>query len=104
MSAIEAIIPGVTGRIAGVSGIAESDTAGAIEPGKFSSMLANGLGSVSDLEAAADAASADFAAGGPTQIHEVMATTAKAQLGMQVLVEVRNRAIEAYQQIVNLQV
>ncbi|MEZ5218315.1 MAG: flagellar hook-basal body complex protein FliE [Ilumatobacteraceae bacterium] len=70
----------------------------------FGDMLAKGLDSVSSSERQADALTAGFAAGGNVQIHELMAATTKANLGMSVLNEIRNKAIEAYQSIINVQV
>lgn len=99
-------IAGVSSTIPGVEGIGGA-AGGAAAAGRsegFSNLLTEGLSSVSELEAAADSAVADFAAGGGTQIHEVMAATAKASLGMQVLTEVRTKAVEAYQTIINIQV
>jgi flagellar hook-basal body complex protein FliE len=72
--------------------------------GGFGDLILKGLDSVTGLQNQADSALASFAAGGPVQISDVMAATSKATLGMQVMVEIRNRALEAYQQISNIQV
>lgn len=73
-------------------------------PSGFGDAIARGIENVSNLQSSADSALSQFAAGGNVQIHEVMAATSKATLGMQVMVEMRNRALEAYQQIMNIQV
>jgi flagellar hook-basal body complex protein FliE len=70
----------------------------------FGDLILKGIDGVSGLQNAADSTLASFAAGGPVQISDVMAATSKATLGMQVMVEIRNRALEAYQQISNIQV
>jgi flagellar hook-basal body complex protein FliE len=70
----------------------------------FTDAITKGLESVATLERTADQAVSSFAAGGPVQIQDVMTATAKANLGMQVMVEFRNKALEAYQQIMNIQV
>lgn len=85
-------------------GTAASSAAGTKAPSGFGDALARGIENVSNMQQGADSALAQFAAGGNVQIHEVMAATAKATLGMQVMVEMRNRALEAYQQIMNIQV
>ena len=54
--------------------------------------------------AKADALTASFAAGGNVQIYDVMAATSKANLGMTITNEIRNKALEAYQSIINIQV
>lgn len=90
--------------IAGIGAIGSSGAAGTKAAGGFGDAIARGIENVSNLQNAADGALATFAAGGNVQIHEVMAATSKATLGMQVMVEMRNRALEAYQQIMNIQV
>jgi flagellar hook-basal body complex protein FliE len=89
--------------IAGIGGIGSSAATGKASSG-FGDAIARGIENVSNLQSGADNALASFAAGGNVQIHEVMAATSKATLGMQVMVEMRNRALEAYQQIMNIQV
>jgi len=78
--------------------------AGAAPAPGFASALGNGLQQVSALEHRADALVEDVAAGGQTRIHEVMAATSQAGLAVDMLVQVRDRALEAYQEIMRLQV
>jgi flagellar hook-basal body complex protein FliE len=77
-------------------------TAQAATPG-FGDAMANGLMQVSGLEHRADALIADVAAGGPTKIHEVMAATTQSSLAVDMLVQVRDQAMNAYQEIMRLQ-
>lgn len=70
----------------------------------FGGQVLKALESVSEAEHRADAMVQDLATGGNTGIHEVMAAMTKASLGVEVLVQVRNRAIEAYQEIMRMQV
>jgi flagellar hook-basal body complex protein FliE len=70
----------------------------------FGEAMARGVQQVSDAEKAADAAALDVATGGPTGIHDLMAATSKASLSVDLLVQVRNRAVEAYQEIMRIQV
>lgn len=53
---------------------------------------------------AADAAAADFAAGGSTDLHEVVLALTEAGLGLRLGVAVRDRLLEAYQEIMRLQI
>jgi flagellar hook-basal body complex protein FliE len=76
---------------------------GAAAPG-FGEALGKGLQQVSSLEHRADALIEDVATGGPTRIHEVMAATSQAGLAVDLLVQVRDRALEAYQEVMRLQV
>lgn len=70
----------------------------------FGDALQRGLDQVSGLERAADAVTQNIATGGGAQIHDLMAATTKAGLGVDLLVQVRNRAVEAYHEIMRLQV
>lgn len=70
----------------------------------FDNALQRGIAQVSGLEQAADAVAQNLASGGGAQIHDLMAATTKASLGVDLLVQVRNRAVEAYQEIMRLPV
>ncbi len=91
--------------IGGLSTIDPSGGAAAVGGGGsgFGQLLSNGLDSVSRMENDADNLSATFAAGGNVQIHDLMAATSKANLGMTVVNEIRNKGLEAYQSIINIQ-
>ena len=70
----------------------------------FGDALGKGLQQVSSLEHRADALVEDIATGGPTKIHELMAATSQAGLAVDLLVQVRDRALEAYREVMRLQV
>lgn len=70
----------------------------------FGDTLSKSLQSVSQLEDQAGSAATSFAAGETTSVHEVMTATTKSRLAVDALVAVRNRAVEAYQEIMRLQV
>jgi flagellar hook-basal body complex protein FliE len=72
--------------------------------GEFSSAITKAIDNVGGLERQADNALSSFASGGPVGITDVMAATSKASLGMSVVNEIRNRGLEAYQQILSVQV
>lgn len=92
--------------ISGISGISPSSTqrTGPVDGTEFADKIGNALQSVSDGERAADVLAQDVAAGGDTPVHELMIATTKAQLGVETLVQVRNKAVEAYQEIMRMQV
>jgi flagellar hook-basal body complex protein FliE len=69
----------------------------------FTDALANGIQQVSDLEHQADAMIQDLATGGPTKIHEVMIANTQSSLAVDMLVQVRDRGIQAYQEIMRMQ-
>ncbi len=70
----------------------------------FGRLVLQGLEAVSRSEQEADALVRAMAAGEPIQPHDVMIATAKAELSVQMLVAIRDKALEAYQQVMNLQI
>jgi flagellar hook-basal body complex protein FliE len=76
---------------------------GPAAPG-FADALRGGLEHVSRLEHDADAITQSVATGGPAGVGDLMVATTKASLGVDLLVQVRNRAVEAYQEIMRLPV
>lgn len=71
--------------------------------GNFGSTISNALESVSQAEFHADALAQDVATGGDTSVQELMVAMTKASLSVDLLVQVRNRAVEAYQEIMRMQ-
>lgn len=95
------------GPISGITSITRPSTdraQGVGQEGDFAEKIGSALQSVSDGERTADVMAQDVAAGGDTPVHELMIATTKATLGVQTLVQVRNRAVEAYQEVMRMQV
>lgn len=68
----------------------------------FANMVSDGLESVSAAENAANAAIEDLATGGDTRLEDVMVATTQAQLGLELLSKVRDRALDAYTEIMRM--
>jgi flagellar hook-basal body complex protein FliE len=66
--------------------------------------FAESLQSVGALTDKADALAAKVATGELQDVHQFTAAAAKAQLGVELTVALRNRAVEAYQEIMRMQV
>lgn len=66
--------------------------------------FAESLQKVSDLTSTADSLAEGVATGSLTDVHQFTTAAAKAQLGVELTVAVRNRAVEAYQEIMRMQV
>ena len=100
---IGAVGAAVTGApLQGVTpGAGASRTAAPTDTG-FGDLVQAGLQNVSKLEHTADAAVQDLATGGPTRIEDVMIATSQAQMGIELLARVRDRALEAYQEVMRL--
>lgn len=79
-----------------------------IEAGKldntFSDMLTDAIQGVDNSMKASEASVQDFVTGKSENLHDVMISMQKAQLSFQMMVEVRNRVIETYQEISRMQV
>jgi flagellar hook-basal body complex protein FliE len=70
----------------------------------FGSALNQAIGSLEQLGAKADASSLALAKGEPIDIHEVMLNTEQASLGFSMAVQVRNKLVDAYQEVMRMSV
>lgn len=66
--------------------------------------FSDGLNNVNNQQNAAYEAAETFASGGDISVHEVMIATQKANLTMQMALQMRNRLINAYTEINNVRV
>ena len=82
------------------SGGASSTTPGA----DFGSALKQAVGALGELSGKADASSLALAKGEPIDIHEVMLNTEQASLGFSMALQVRNKLIDAYQEVMRMSV
>ena len=71
---------------------------------KIGSGLGGGLDAVNRAKLEADRMQEDLAMGGSTSIHDAMIAAEKAQLSMQMAVQIRNRLINAYTEINTMQI
>ena len=69
---------------------------------KIGSGLGGGLDAVNRAKIEADRMQEDLAMGGATSIHDAMIAAEKAQLSMQMAVQIRNRILTAYTEINNM--
>ena len=72
--------------------------------GGFAEKIQGALENVAAAERDADLKVQDVASGGDTPIHELLVSSTKAQLSVELLVQTRNKAVEAYQEIMRMQV
>ena len=70
----------------------------------FSDMISNAIQGVDDNMKASEASVQDFVTGKTDNIHDVMISMQQAQLSFQMMVEVRNRVIETYQELSRMQI
>ena len=70
----------------------------------FGSLLQDAVAQLDALQRTADANVTRLATGQPVDLHEVMISMEQSNLGFQLAMQVRNRLIEAYQEISRMQV
>ena len=95
--------------IANVSGLTQAFP---VQPGKaaqnpvgdFGDLLGKMVGKVSELQNNADKQIQGLATGESKGLHEVMLSVEKASVSFQMLTQVRNKAVEAYQEIMRMPV
>ena len=66
--------------------------------------FASGLKQVEQLQRTADGTATGLATGSLTDVHQFTTAASKASLGIDLTVALRNRAVEAYQEIMRMQV
>jgi flagellar hook-basal body complex protein FliE len=101
---------GAIGSIGGMSpigGLQATPSIGEINGGgggqDFAAKLADGLQNLSDLQAKADDLSVKAATGSLTDVHDYMIASTEASLATQLTVAVRNKAVEAFNEIMRMQ-
>ena len=72
--------------------------------GDFGSWLTQAIGKVNTDLVRADQGLQSLATGEAQNLHQVMISLEEARLGVQLLVQVRNRLLDSYQEILRLQV
>ena len=96
------IIPPVTG-VTGAAGANAAQATPTAAQG-FGDSITAALEAVSESEFAADSIAESIATGGEGTVQQLMVSMAKAQINVDLLVQVRNKAVEAYQEIMRMQV
>ncbi len=77
-------------------------TGGGYFADKIGMSVMAGLDSVNKMKLEADRMQEDLAMGGPTSIHDAMIAAEKADLSMQMAIQVRNRILNAYTEITQM--
>ncbi len=88
-----------------VPGLATPSLDGAAQDGpSFGDVLKDSLKTVNNLQHEADRSITDLASGGSTSLHDTMLALEKADLSFRLMMQVRNKIVEAYQEVVRMQV
>jgi len=93
-----------------VPGLVEPGSAKPVIPGDkieksgFAGQLANIVNSVNDIQTQAGEAQNAFLSGEPVELHDVMLKAEEAGLAMDLLLEVRNRLLDGYKELMRMPV
>ncbi len=71
---------------------------------KFGAVLKNTIEQVNNAQVAADKASQQVVAGETKNLHEAMIKLEEADISMRLMVQVRNKALDAYHEIMRMSV
>ncbi|NLG87990.1 MAG: flagellar hook-basal body complex protein FliE [Clostridiaceae bacterium] len=74
------------------------------EQTSFRDIMMKALKEVSGLEKQADSITEDFIAGRTDSIHSVLIAAEKASISLELIVEIRNRVLDAYNEIMRMQI
>ena len=70
----------------------------------FSTVLRQTIDTVNTLQTNAESAARDFVIGRAQSIHDSMIAMEKADVSLRLLTQMRNKAVEAYQEIMRMQI
>ncbi|MDK2820367.1 MAG: flagellar hook-basal body complex protein FliE [Clostridia bacterium] len=70
----------------------------------FGDVLQKKINELNKLQIEADKLTQDYLAGNVTDVHQVMLALEKANLSLQLAMQVRNKVVEAYQEISHMQI
>lgn len=91
-------------ELAGLRAPGAKPLAGAKSEQSFAAVLENSLVEVNRLQHQADAAITAFATGEKVSLHETMIAMEQADVSFRLMMQVRNKIVEAYQEIMRMQV
>ena len=72
--------------------------------GGFGSMLKNEMSRVNQMQMTANDNMQDYATGGEIPLHQVMMSVNKAEMSLKLATQVRNKMVNAYQDIARMQI
>jgi len=75
-----------------------------VEESSFGDILKKSIGEVNDIQKAGEKAMEDMATGQVKDLHQAALAIDKAEMSMKLMLEVRNKAINAYKEILRTQI
>ncbi|MGI8370078.1 flagellar hook-basal body complex protein FliE [Priestia megaterium] len=95
------MINGISNQIAIAKTAASTSTGQTTQ--QFSTFLKDSINELNNTQRASDIATEKLAKGENVEIQDVMITAQKASITMQTALEIRNKAVEAYQEMLRMQ-
>ena len=89
---------GMTGVVSPIEGVTGSQAA----KGDFSASLESAISNVDSLQQTADARLKSLASGENVDLHGTMIELEKADIALRAMVSVRNKLVNAYEQVMNM--
>ncbi len=86
------------------AGISYTETRPTEGAGSFADTLDKAVQDLKKIHTLADEKMNDYAAGGKTDVTEVMLTLEKLQMKTDLAIQVRNKLVEGYQEIIRMQI
>ncbi|MDO7253268.1 flagellar hook-basal body complex protein FliE [Helicobacter cappadocius] len=87
-----------------LSGVSSSSPVKPDEGGEFSKLLKKSIDELNQAQETSDKALADMASGQIKDLHQAAIAIGKAETSMKLMLEVRNKAISAYKEILRTQI
>ncbi len=101
LTAASAAFPNLAGA-ASSPGLSSSGGPSAA-PAPFSDLMTDAIGQVNQLEDQAHATGSGLMTGSGVAVHQAMIATQKASMAFELALSVRNKAVQAYQQVIGMQ-
>lgn len=93
--------PGAAGMNATQSLAAQTEQSNASSP--FADLITDAVGQVTQLEQQAQSAVTGLMTGSGMDVHQAMIATQKADMAFELVLAVRNKAVQAYQSVMGMQ-
>ncbi len=97
VAAIGAILPDMAPTVSAVAPLIPT------RPGGFADLLASGIDNVDAKVRSADDLSRRFTLDDSVPVHQVSFALEQARMSLELMLQVRNRLVEGYQQLMNMQ-
>ncbi|MBU0984862.1 MAG: flagellar hook-basal body complex protein FliE [candidate division Zixibacteria bacterium] len=94
------VVPGLIERVQG--GSVTGQVTEPAKDGKFSDLVSNLINSVNELQQDSGKMQEAFLAGEPVELHQVMIKAEEAGIATELLLEIRNRLVSAYTEIMRM--